>query len=69
MGYLQDSQMENPVFQCHKCLGEVYPGEPSFYWDNKHICVDCFKLKVNAWMDFSPTQVAAVMGFDYEEAI
>lgn len=66
---LRDSQGERPAFQCHSCLGGVYPGEPMFDWDNRRICVDCFKVKVNAWMDGSPTQVAAALGFAYGEAV
>lgn len=66
---LRDSQDEAPAFHCGRCGGEVYPGEPAFQWDKKRLCVDCFRAKVNAWLDNTPTQVAAALGFDYEEVV
>ena len=65
---LRDRQGEKAVLYCAACGGEVYRGEPVFDWEGRRLCVDCFKTRVDAWLESSPVQVAAALGFDCEQA-
>ena len=65
---LRDVQQEDPVTHCPKCGGEVWPGEPMFYWNNGgFVCLDCFKSFVSALLESDPRLAAVEMGVEYKE--
>ena len=55
---LKDSQDDAPVCYCQSCHGEVYRGEKRFEFEQKRVCVDCFKDGISSWLERSPEQVA-----------
>ena len=65
---LKDPQDEAPVCYCQSCHGEVYHGEKRFEFEQKRVCVDCFKDGITSWLERSPEQVACTMHYDYGPA-
>lgn len=64
---LEDLQSVPPVCVCGWCGGELYPGEAGYLWDDRQICLDCFKAEVKAWLEVAAAEVAAALGVETRE--
>lgn len=58
---LRDSQQDRVVCWCRRCGGEVYENETLYIWEDKRICVDCFRSVVSAWLAEAPREVASAL--------
>ena len=64
---LEDIQSIPPCCLCGRCGGELYPGEVGYLWEDRQICLDCFKAEVRAWLEAAAAEVAAVLGVEMRE--
>lgn len=64
---LEDRQSVPPGCTCGRCGGELYPGEAGYLWEDRQICLDCFKAEVGAWLEASAVEVASALGVETRE--
>lgn len=55
---MRDPQ-EAPYILCDECLTEFYEGETLYTWENKLICGECLREKVN---DMNDGELADLLG-------
>jgi hypothetical protein len=55
---MRDPQ-EAPYILCGECLTEFYEGEALYTWENKLICGECLREKVN---DMNDGELADLLG-------
>lgn len=66
-GPIEDGQGYVPAGVCMRCAGEIYPGETVFVWEERRVCVDCFRAKVSALLNEAPGEVAQMLGVETKE--
>ncbi len=66
-GPVEDGQECVPAGVCRRCAGEIYPGEVVFVWEERSVCVDCFRTKVSALLKEVPEEVAQMLGVETQE--
>ena len=61
---LSDRQASEPERLCEGCGGEMYAGENLYLWEDRTMCVDCFKAAVSAWLEEAAEEAAQALGVE-----
>lgn len=64
-----DAQDRPPVATCDNCKGEIWHNEPIFQWEEKWICLSCFKDRVKAMLENDPVLLAYEMNLEVERYV
>lgn len=57
---------DNPRCACEKCKGEVYEGELMVNLDGRMVCVDCFQMEIESWVNRDPEGFAKTFLYETE---